>query len=80
MTQSQAEKIANVVIGAAAIGAAYYVLKTPPLRRLVWRLTAVALTGFIPAWLTQEIRASWDASAPPATAAQPSRETQARAV
>ena len=29
MTQTSAEKIANVVIGAAAVGAAYYVLKTP---------------------------------------------------
>ena len=80
MTQSQAEKTANVVIGAAAIGAAYYVLKTPPLRRLAWRLTAVALTGFIPAWLTQEIQASWDASAAPATATQPSRASHARTV
>ena len=77
MTQSQAERTANVVMVAAAIGAAYYVLKTPPLRRLAWRLTAVALTGFIPAWLNQEIRASWDASAAPAAAAQPSRATEA---
>ncbi len=65
MTQASAEKVANVFIGAAIVGAAYYVVKTPPLRRLAWRLTVAALTGTIPAWLTQEIRNGWEASAPP---------------
>jgi hypothetical protein len=65
MTQASAEKVANVVIGAALVGAALYVVKTPPLRRLAWRLTVAALTGTIPAWLTQEIRTGWEASARP---------------
>jgi hypothetical protein len=79
MTQSSAEKIANVVIGAAAIGAAFYVVKTPPLRRLAWQLTLAAVTGTIPAWMTREIRASWEASAgPPASDRSVAR--QARAV
>jgi uncharacterized membrane protein len=64
MTHANAEKIANVLIGAALAGAAFYVLKTPPLRRLAWRLTLAAVTGTIPAWLTQEIRNGWEASAP----------------
>ena len=63
MTQTTAEKVANVVIGAAIAGAAFYVLKTPPLRRYAWRLTVAALTGTIPAWLTQELRDGWEASA-----------------
>ena len=62
MTQSSAEKLANVVIGAVALGATYYVLKTPPLRRLAWQLTLATVTGIVPAWITQEIRASWEAS------------------
>ena len=62
MTQSSAEKVATVVIGVAAAGAVYYVLKTPPLRRAAWRLSLAALTGTIPAWVSQEIRASWEAS------------------
>ncbi len=65
MTHASAEKIASVLIGTAIAGAAYYVVKTPPLRRLAWRLTIAALTGTIPAWLTQEIRNGWEASAPP---------------
>jgi hypothetical protein len=77
MTQSSADKIANVVIGAVALGAAYYVVKTPPLRRLAWRLTVATMTGIIPAWITQEIRASWEASGTPA-APDPSRVPRAR--
>jgi hypothetical protein len=65
MTQASAEKVANVLIGAALVGAAYYVVKTPPLRKLAWRLAVAAATGTIPAWLTQEIRNGWEASAPP---------------
>ena len=62
MTQRSAEKIANVMLGVAAVGAAIYVLKTPPLRRLAWRLTVAAMTGAVPAWITREIRAGWEAS------------------
>jgi uncharacterized membrane protein len=68
MTQSSAEKVATVVIGVAVAGAAYYVLKTPGLRRAAWRLSLAALTGTIPAWVSQEIRASWEASAQPRAA------------
>ena len=62
MTQSSAEKVATVVIGVAAAGAAYYVLRTPQLRRTAWRLGLAALTGTIPAWVSQEIKDSWEAS------------------
>jgi hypothetical protein len=62
MTQSSADKVATVVIGIAAAGAAYYVLRTPQLRRVVWRLGLAALTGTIPAWVSQEIKDSWEAS------------------
>jgi hypothetical protein len=62
MTQSSAEKFANVVIGAAAIGAAVYVVKTPRLRTLAWQLSFAAMTSMLPAWINQEIRAGWEAS------------------
>jgi hypothetical protein len=63
MTQASAEKIANVVVGAVMVGAAYYVVKTPRLRRLAWRLTVVAITGTLPAWLGEQIQEGWEASA-----------------
>jgi hypothetical protein len=62
MTQSSAERLANIAIGAATVGVAIYVLKTPHLRRLAWQLSLAAITGTLPAWFSQEIRAAWEAS------------------
>ena len=69
MTESSAEKVASIAIGVAAVGAAYYVLRNPHLRRVAWRLWVAALTGTIPAWVTREIRDGWEASGRPAPAA-----------
>jgi hypothetical protein len=62
MTQRSAEKVANLMMGAAALAGTYYVLKTPQLRRVAWRLLVTALTGTVPAWVSQEIKNGWDAS------------------
>jgi hypothetical protein len=62
MTQSTAEKIANVAIGAAVAGVAYYVVTTPSLRRLAWRLALIGLTGTLPGWFRQEIQHGWQES------------------
>jgi hypothetical protein len=59
MTEDAARKTANVLMGAAAIGVAYYVLRTPPLRRLAWRLATTALTISLPTWLGNEVREAW---------------------
>ena len=65
MTESSADKVASIAIGVAAVGAAYYVLRNPHLRRVAWRLGVAAL----PAWVTREIRDGWEASGRPAPAA-----------
>jgi hypothetical protein len=62
MTNEQANRVANVVIAAAAVGAAVVVLKSPTLRRLAWRLTLTAVTGMLPAWIGREVRQGWVAS------------------
>ena len=59
MTERQAETVASVVLGVAALGAAVYVLKTPALRRLLWGLTRTAVTATGPAWLMGEARRAW---------------------
>jgi hypothetical protein len=59
MTQRQAEKIADVLMGVAAVGAAIYVLKTPALRRMLWGVARNALTAAGPAWLMAETRRGW---------------------
>jgi hypothetical protein len=62
MTQSTAEKIANAAMAAAVAGVAYYVVTTPSLRRLAWRLALTGLTGMLPGWFRQEIRHGWQES------------------
>jgi len=79
MTQSSADKTATIVMGVAAAAAAYYILKTPDLRRLAWRMAVAAATGTIPAWLTHEIREGWEASGAPVDTVAAVRG-QARAV
>ena len=59
MTEETTRKIANVILGAAALGAAFYVARTPPLRKVAWRLAVAAVTGTIPAWLAREVRDAW---------------------
>ncbi len=62
MKQQTAEKVANVAIGIAAVGAAYTIVKTPHLRKLAGGLALAALTGTIPAWLSREAQQAWAAS------------------
>jgi hypothetical protein len=59
MTDDNARRVANLILGVAALGAAYYVATTPPLRRLVWRLAVTAVTGTIPVWFAREVRDAW---------------------
>jgi hypothetical protein len=73
MTQSSAEKFANIVISAAAVGAAFYVIKTPRLRMLAWQLSLATVTSMLPAWINQEIRAGWEASGHTAAAVPDAR-------
>lgn len=62
MTEDSARTVANVVLAAAALGAAYVVLRKPPLRRLAWQLAKVGLTGAFPTWFAKEVREAWIAS------------------
>ena len=70
MTERQAETVANLVIGAAAIGAAIYVLRNPALRRVLWGAARNTLIAGVPAWLVAETRNGWaegaNRSRPPA--------------
>jgi hypothetical protein len=63
MTEVQARTTANVVLATAVIGAAYYVLKTPPLRRRVWQIARSWAAGPLAAWTATEIRRAWEGSA-----------------
>jgi hypothetical protein len=62
MTHTTSEKLADVALGVALTGAAFYVLKTPSVRRAAWRLAVVGLTRTLPAWLRREVSNAWDES------------------
>jgi hypothetical protein len=62
MSTDRAEQVANVLLAAAAVGVTFYVMRTPPLRRLAWRLAVTALTGTVPAWLGREVKHAWTES------------------
>ena len=59
MTEDTAKKVANVALGVAAVGAAYVIVRTPPLRRMALGLAMTALTGALPAWLAREAQHAW---------------------
>lgn len=65
MTRDTAEKLADVIIGAALLGAAVVLIRTPALRRVALGLATTALTATLPAWIDREVRQVWDQTAPP---------------
>jgi hypothetical protein len=81
MTEAQARQTANILIGAAAIGAACVIVRTPALRRLAWQLvrTAIGTTG--PVWLMNEVRHAWNdgrhLAVPPASGEAPEHRPHA---
>jgi hypothetical protein len=62
MTEDAARRVANALLGAAVVGVGYYVVRSPPLRRLAWGLAISALTVSLPAWVSGEVRAAWIAA------------------
>ncbi|MEX1130184.1 MAG: hypothetical protein WD227_03940 [Vicinamibacterales bacterium] len=54
-----ARTLANVILGAAALGAAVVVLRTPSLRRLAFGLARTAVTVTLPVWLSREVKQAW---------------------
>jgi len=62
MTHTTSEKLADVALGVAVTGAAFYVLKTPSLRRVAWRLAVVGLSRTLPAWFRREVSNAWEES------------------
>jgi hypothetical protein len=59
MKEETARTVANIVLAAAAVGAAVVVLRVPALRKMAIGLAATALTTQVPAWLRQEVSQAW---------------------
>ena len=63
MTGATARNVANVVLIAAGVAAAYVVVTTPPLRRLAVRGTQWWLGATVPGYLLYVTRRAWTESA-----------------
>jgi hypothetical protein len=68
-----ARRLADVILGAAALGAAVVVLRTPALRRLAFGLVRTAVTVTIPVWLSREVQQAWTEAGSGAEASLPAR-------
>jgi len=55
--------VADGVLLAAGVAAAYVIVTTPPLRRLAFRATRVWLGASIPVYLVRQLRQAWVESA-----------------
>jgi hypothetical protein len=65
LQEQRARQTANVVMAAAAFGAAVLVLRSPRLRRLAWQLARQYVRGPLAAWTGATVRSAWEASARP---------------
>jgi len=68
MTEDRARQTANLLMAAAALGAAVFVLRNPKLRRMAWQLARQYASGPLAAAVATTVRSAWDASAPGASA------------
>jgi hypothetical protein len=68
VTEQQARTTANVVMAAAALGAAVIVLRNRKLRRIAWQMARQYAAGPLAVWSAVTVRNAWDQSGrrPPA--------------
>lgn len=59
MTGTTPRAVANVVLATAGVAAAYVIITTPPLRRLVINATRLWLGATIPAYLIRQAGRAW---------------------
>jgi len=55
---------ADLVMTAAALGAAVIVFRSPKLRRLAWQLARQYATGPLAAWTAGTVVSAWEESGP----------------
>jgi hypothetical protein len=63
VTEQQARTTANVVMAAAALGAAVLVLRSPKLRRIAWQLARQYAAGPVAIWASGAVQDAWNESA-----------------
>ena len=59
MTRKSARVVANLIVASAGLAAAYVLVTTPPLRRVVFATARWWLGASIPVYLLTETRRAW---------------------
>jgi len=59
MTTDRTSAMADFVVAAIGATVALYIMRTPPLRRLAWRLTKYAVGTMLPGYLVHETKRAW---------------------
>ena len=59
MTTDRTSAVADLAVAAIGAAAALYIMRTPPLRRLAWRLTKYAVGTMLPGYLVHETKRAW---------------------
>ena len=62
MTEATARTVANALLGAFAVGAAWLILRNPRTRRIALQAARTGLTTVLPAYLAREVQQAWVAS------------------
>ena len=60
MNEKNARVTANVILAAAAAGAAFVVFRNPKLRRMAWRLAKQYASGPLAGWAATTVRSAWN--------------------
>jgi hypothetical protein len=63
MTTDRTSAVADLVVAAIGAAAALYIMRTPPLRRLAWRLAKYAVGTMLPGYLVHETKRAWAGTA-----------------
>ncbi len=59
MTEHNARKVTNVLLGLAGAVAAYFIIRNPSSRQAAWRVVKVGLGTTIPGLLLKEATSAW---------------------
>ncbi len=60
MTEHNARRVSNILLGVAGAVAAYFILKNPSSRRIAWRVLKVGLGTTVPGYLLKEAASAWE--------------------
>ncbi len=59
MTEQNARRVSNILLGVAGAVAAYFIIRNPTSRQAAWRVLKVGIGTTIPGLLLKEATSAW---------------------